>query len=260
MAIDPRLEAAARRIHDSRQARGRLAVPPADAALRDEGEGYAVQALIHTTAGAPLAGWKIGCTTPVMQRYLGIPQPCAGCIRMADVHEGPVTLPFDRFVGPGVECEIAVRIGRDLDGRGVLDRAAAHAALAAVMPAIELVDDRYADWRQTPVATLIADDFFQAGIVLGAPVAPAALPDLAGLTGRMIVDGAETGRGSGADILGHPLEAVLWLARHLAAAGAVLPAGAVVMCGSVVQTRWVARGETVRCDLGPLGAAEVRFA
>jgi 2-oxo-3-hexenedioate decarboxylase/2-keto-4-pentenoate hydratase len=127
------------------------------------------------------------------------------------------------------------------------------------MAAIELVDDRYVDWRKTDTATLIADDFFQAGIVLGAPTPDWRRHDLAALRGAMRVNGVEVGQGSGADVMGHPFAALAWLANRLAADGTPLAAGAVVMTGSIVQTRWVDSGDAVEVDLGPLGKAAVEF-
>ncbi|WP_430515663.1 hypothetical protein, partial [Inquilinus limosus] len=59
-------------------------------------------------------GWKIGCTTPVMQRFLGIPEPCEGGIFQANVQAGPGRFPAAAHRRIGVECEIAVRLGRDL--------------------------------------------------------------------------------------------------------------------------------------------------
>jgi 2-keto-4-pentenoate hydratase len=77
-------------------------------------------------------------------------------------------------------------------------------AVEAYMPAIEIVDERYADWPRTEAATLIADDFFAAGCVLGEPVTRDVAPDLAGLTGQTLIKGVEVARGIGADVMGHP--------------------------------------------------------
>ena len=106
------------------------------------------------------------------------------------------------------------------------------------MAAIEVVDDRYEDYRALDVPTLIADDFFNAACVLGVPVAAWRDLDLAALRGRMSINGADVGTGRGGDILGHPLEALAWLANALVARGSCLESGEFVL-GSVVETRWV---------------------
>ncbi|MFE0755599.1 2-keto-4-pentenoate hydratase [Inquilinus sp. NPDC058860] len=218
-----------------------------------------LQDAVHERLSArlgPRAGWKIGCTTPVMQRFLGIPEPCEGGIFQANVQESPGRFPAAAHHRIGVECEIAVRIGRDLPpgahGRDVLA-----AAVDAVLPAIEVVDDRYADFAALGAPTLLADDFFQAGCVLGPPVADWRGLDLAALSGRMWVDGAEVGRGHGRDVLGHPLNALAWLAGTLARRGRGLAAGEIVLLGSLVQTQWPAPGARIAIEIEALGRVEM---
>src|SRR5262249_43048821 len=156
------------------------------------------------------AGWKIGCTTPTMQRYLKIDQPCAGEMFERFLLRGEREVPHRCFVRPGVECEIAVELARPLGpGEPVA------AAVGAVMASIEPVDDRYVDYPSLDVHTLIADDFFNAGCVLGEPARNWHNLDLASLAGGMWVNGMKAGSGRGADILGHPLDALAWLAGRL---------------------------------------------
>src|SRR4029078_9583739 len=109
-------------------------------------------------------------------------------------------------------------------------------AIEAYMPAIEIVDDRYVQWETLGAPTLVADDFFAAGCVLGEPVARNNAPDLLEGTGRALLNGEEAGRGSGADVLGHPHHALAWLANHLAAEGRGLHAGPIVVTGSLAKT------------------------
>src|SRR5205085_4094929 len=137
------------------------------------------------------------------------------------------------FVRVGVECEIAVRLARDLapsQAPFTADQVAQ--AIEAYHPAIEIVDDRYENWQTIGAPTLVADDFFAAGCVLGAPVARSTAPDLLKVTGRAIINDKEEGRGTGADVLGHPHNALAWLADHLAAEGRGLHAGQIVLTGS----------------------------
>jgi len=237
---------------------------PEDCRPANEASAYAVQDALHAALAAAghgaLAGHKIGCTTPVMQRFLGIPNPCAGGVFAPTVHHERATLRHGDFLHVGVECEIAVRLAQDLPAVGApFDRAAAGAAVGACMAAIEVVDDRYVDYRTLDVPTLIADDFFNAACVLGAPVADWRELDLAALRGRMAINGAEVGTGTGSDILGHPLEALAWLANARATRGRSLEAGEFVLLGSVVETRWVAKGDLVEIELEGLGRAACAF-
>ena len=115
------------------------------------------------------------------------------------------------------------------------------------------------DYRALDTPTLVADDFFNAGCVLGAPVEGWRALDLAALRGRLTINGAEVGTGRGGDILGHPLEALAWLANALASRGQYLKAGEFVLLGSVVETRWVEQGDLVAASIEGLGAAFAQF-
>ncbi|MCH8036590.1 MAG: fumarylacetoacetate hydrolase family protein, partial [Proteobacteria bacterium] len=160
----------------------------------------------------------------------------------------------------GVECEIVVRLGASLPAeRAPYTRDTVAGAVAACMAGIEVVDDRYEDFRSLDIWTLAADDFFNAGCVLGAPVADFADLDLAALAGRMTINGAEVGQGLGRDVLGHPLEALAWYANLQAGRGQALPAGAFVMLGSVVETQWLRAGDRVEVFVEGLGRARADF-
>jgi 2-keto-4-pentenoate hydratase len=253
----------ARVLAEARRA-GRGVPPEAAAAATTLEAGYAVQRAVHELlAGSwgPVVGYKIGCTTPVMQRLLGIDHPCAGGIFATTVWASGATVDRRRFVRPGVECEIAVRLRLPLDARsGPIDRRAAARAVESYHAAIEIVDDRYGAVVQPSPALLVADDFYGAGAVLGPPMTDVEPEGLGALTAALFVDGREVGRGRGADVLGHPLEALVWLARQAAAWDTVLPAGSLVLLGSVVAVHWLLpHEETVWVDNDRLGRVTVRF-
>jgi 2-oxo-3-hexenedioate decarboxylase/2-keto-4-pentenoate hydratase len=127
------------------------------------------------------------------------------------------------------------------------------------MAAIEIVDDRYVDYSALGAPTLIADDFFGAGCVLG-PAVPDFDPGLLATSrATMRIDDRQVGAGTGTDILGEPLEALVWLANNLARRGQQLHAGEFVLLGSLVQTQWVAAGQSVVIDNDLLGTARADF-
>jgi len=253
--------AAVAHIAEVRLRRGALARLPARWRPADESEAYRLQAAVNralSVAGfGELAGHKIGCTTPVMQAFLGIPNPCAGEVFAPTVFEERGTFRTAAHVRLGVECEIAVRLGRDV--AMPLSRDTADDAVASIHASIEVVDDRYADFTTLDTPTLIADDFFNAGCVLGRPVTEWRTLDLAALVGRMLINGEEVGSGRGADILGHPLEALAWLSSSMAARGRALRAGEFVTLGSLVATRWVTAGDVVQIEIDALGGATAAF-
>jgi 2-keto-4-pentenoate hydratase len=256
--------AAAQSIATARRNRTQLAPLSGDAAPQSEADGYRIQDTLHGLLAPDFGarvGYKIGCTSPVMQQYLDIPHPCGGGVFAKGVHPSGVSLRAKDFVRVGVECEIAVRLSRDLpssDAPFTADTVAE--AIEAYLPAIEIVDDRYVKWETMGAPTLVADDFFAAGCVLGTPVARSAAPDLLSVTGRALINGVEVGRGTGADVLGHPHHALAWLANHLAEDDKSLRAGEIVLTGSLVKTIWLNAGDSVVMELSGLGNVAATFA
>jgi 2-keto-4-pentenoate hydratase len=255
--------AAAKTIAAARRNRTALQPLAGDAAPQSEAEGYRIQDAVHGLLAADFGervGYKIGCTSAVMQQYLDIPHPCGGGVFAKGVHESGVSLSTKDFVRVGVECEIAARLARDLPPTEAPFTAEWVAeAIEAYLPAIEIVDDRYSDWQTFGAPTLVADDFFAAGCVLGNPVARTAAPDLLHVVGRALINGVEVGQGTGADVLGHPHNALAWLANHLAADGKGLRAGEIVLTGSLVKTVWLKAGDKVVMELAGLGTVAAAF-
>ncbi len=227
----------------------------------DEAAGYAVQRRLALLLGAvPPAGFKIGATAKGMQAYLGLAHPCAGFCPAEGIHQGPARFRLADFHQPGVECEIGVRLGRDL-AHGVHSRESVAEAVEHVFAAIEVVDQRYGDFIALGAPGLIADQVFHAGGVLGAPASGWPGLDLPAARGQLLVDGVEQAAGTGAELLGHPLDALAWLAASPAAeVFGGLRAGQVVFLGSVTPPLWLQGpcAVTVRFDL--LGEVEARFA
>ncbi len=257
-----RVGAAAAALVAARLSGGQFDPFPPGAAPIDADEAYRVQRAAHSLLCASgfgaRVGWKIGCTAAVMQAYLGIDSPSAGGMFLANLWRAThhFTIAAPRRLG--VECELAVRIGRDLPGvPGGYDLAAVGSAVAASMAAIEVVEDRYVDYASLDTPTLLADDFFHRAAVLGAENEGFDPRELRDVTASMSLNGAPVGEGRGADILGEPLDVLAWLADRAAGWGTPLRAGDVVLLGSLVQTHWVKPGDVVAVAndrLGPVGA------
>lgn len=226
-------------------------------------EGYALQARLNThltNAGfGPVVGHKIGCTTPVMQDYLKIDEPCAGEIFSTMEFHERTDIHLALYHRIGIEVEIAALLSHDVVSEARFTREDVAGYVEAVMPAVELVDDRYVDYPSLPAPMLVADNFFNSGAVLGPPILNWQNVDLSTVTGTLYIDGAESGSGVGADILGHPFEALAWLANLRQDLGRPLKAGEFVLLGSIVKT--VHFDAPARCvaDLGELGQVEVNF-
>ncbi|MFP6770943.1 MAG: fumarylacetoacetate hydrolase family protein [Alphaproteobacteria bacterium] len=254
------VQGAARLLADARLTATALSELPAHCRPDALDDAYAIQEAVHGMLGAagwgPIAGHKIGCTTTVMQEYLKIDAPCAGGVFGERVSFGVGHYDRAGMCRPGVECEIAVRLSADLPGReGGYDHASIGRAVGAVMASIELVDDRWDDFTAQPLTSLLADEFFGAGCVLGPELGDWRGLDLGAMAGRMVINGREVGAGRGGDILGHPLNALVWLADMRAARGMPLQEGEFVTLGSLVQTVWIEAGDEVIAEIDGLGRA-----
>jgi len=212
--------------------------------------------LIARRSGAVPAGYKIGLTSARMQAMCGIDSPVAGVVLEDRVHRSGASVAADAYGRAGLEFEIAVRLARDLrpDGRE-LALADVTAAVDAVCPAIEIVDDRDADYSALEALSLIADNSWNAGIVLGAFARP--WPDLEGIEGVVSIDRKVIDQGFGRDVLGHPFHSVAWLATHLAEMGPGLRAGDIVMTGNLVTTKFPDRSSAYRFAVAGLGAVDL---
>src|SRR3984957_20107274 len=179
-------------------------------------DAYAIQlaqVAAWTAGGAVVKGHKVGLTSAAMQRQLGVSQPDFG--HLVDVMFLPegVTADFGRFLQPRAEPEIALVLGRPLRGPGVTV-AEALAAVDFVLPSLEIIDSRIADWKITLPDT-IADNASSGAVVLGSrPVRPDAL-DLS-LTGCLLHrNGRLEGTGAGGAVLGSPVNALVWLGHNV---------------------------------------------
>ena len=226
-------------------------------AVPDIAAAYAVQEeyvrLLRTARRAGVAGYKVGLTSARMQAMCRIDSPIAGVVLDDGVQASGARLARANYGRLGLEFEIAVRMGRDL-GRNDGGAEVAE-AIEAVAPAIEVVDDRGCDYATLDVLSLVADNSWNAGIVLGdfRPLGP----DLSAVEGVVSLDGVETDRGFGRDVLGHPFASVAWLAGRLAASGGGLKRGDVVMTGSIVTTKFPDRPCSYIFALDGLGAVAV---
>ena len=219
----------------------------------------ALRGLLEPRGLGPQVGWKIGCTSEVMQRYLGITHPCAGTLYRTTVYGGRAELRAADFFELGLECEIAVRLAADLPPRASGHSAqTVTAAVGGVMASVEIVDHRFRDFQAVSTPSLVADDFFSVGCVLGPEQRLDELGDLATLTGGFGIDGAPLAdRGQGSAILGHPLTALAWLADHLIARGSHLMAGEVVTLGSVVKTIYPKAGTSIEAGFDRLPSVTI---
>ncbi len=252
--------AAAAELH--RMRRDRCRVLPFPGAPSTVAQGAAAQVALAALVGASApAGFKIGATGKRMQEYLGLSGPAAGFMAAANVHRASVDLPFASFIEPGVECEIAVRLARDLPPGEYTAQTVAD-AVAEVVAGVEIVENRYDDLRTLGTPTLIADQVYHCAAVLGTVTSGVDWRslDLGALQGRISVDGMVRDQGVSSDLMGHPFACLAWLAgSDVAAAFGGLKAGQVVMLGSVTPPVWLKAPGAVEVAFEGLGSVRVRL-
>ena len=260
----PNPKAAARRLFEAHLRRERFAPLPAGLAPSSKEEAYAIQdafvALRADDLGA-IAGYKIALSSVEMQRFVGVHEPQAGVMLESTLHRTPARLRAADYVHLIVEFEIAVRMSGDLPAADApYTRAQIAEYVGSVMPAIEIADDRNADYSQLArhPLELIADNGWNEGAVLGVPLEDWRSLDLGAVRGVLTINGRKVGEGVGAAALGHPLDAVAWIANHLAAHGRGLVFRDVVITGSIITTKTVQPGDLVRFEVDRLGAVELR--
>jgi 2-oxo-3-hexenedioate decarboxylase/2-keto-4-pentenoate hydratase len=190
-----------------------------------------------------------------MQRLCGIGEPCYGAIFAREVHHRRAELAAADYCHLGVETEIAFRLGDDLPQGG--DPGEIAAAVESCMAAIELIEDLHYDYKRLNAAAMVAGNVWNAGVVLGAPVTEWRNRDLARAAARLSINGREIGSGNGSDVMGHPMNALAWLAEKLAAAGTPLSRGMIVMTGSMIPIQYPVAGDRVVIEVSGLGGVEL---
>ncbi|MDX6752094.1 fumarylacetoacetate hydrolase family protein [Geminicoccaceae bacterium 1502E] len=256
-----KLSHAAGLVVEARLARRPLAQLPASCRVDDLEDAYETQDRANSILEARLGrrvGFKIGGTTESMRRYLKAPEPMGGEVFASTVHESGARLGFEDYLRPGIETEIAVRLARPLPARPApYGREEVGEAIGTVMAAIELVDDRYEDFAAIGAPTLIADNVFNAACILGEELADWRHLLLDQLQARTFIGGAQVAQGMSDALLGHPLDALAWLANRRAAQHRGLDAGAFVSLGSITPVQWLAAPGTARIEVDGLGTVEL---
>lgn len=233
--------------------KGAAAVPHADALPPDRAGAFAVQDQTVAGLGA-VGGWKVGAKGPAAEPGCA-PLPASGLMGSGAALLGP---PWRMR---GIEVEVAVRLAKDLvPASGEPDAATVRAAIGAVMPAIEVVETRLADWRDSAPLAQLADLQSHGGLVVGDP-ADIALEDLdlRMVQAYLAFDGQPVASTRGANPAGDIWRLVGWLAWHCAQRGQPLRAGQIVTTGSCTGMLFAPEGAHVQAQLEGIGRVELRF-
>ena len=237
-------------------------VPPltsqhADISIDDA---YAIQQRLmqrRLAAGERVVGKKIGVTSQAVMNMLGVFQPDFGWLTDGMVYNEGEAVPMARLIQPKAEGEIAFILKRSLKGPGV-SVADVLAATEGVMACFEIVDSRIQDWK-IKIQDTVADNASCGVFVLGDRLVDPREVDLTTCGMVLEKNGEIVATGAGAAALGHPANAVAWLANTLGRHGIALEAGEVVLSGSLGIMVPVAAGDNLRVTIGGIGGCSVRF-
>jgi 2-oxo-hept-3-ene-1,7-dioate hydratase len=257
----------ARRLYEARRSRSQLRHFSREHPAMTVADGYAIQrewVRLELNDGRTIRGRKIGLTSRAMQQASQITEPDYAPLMDDMFFEQGSDLPFDRFIAPRVEVELAFVLGRSLRGPGVtlFD---VLTATEYVTPAVEIIDARIEQFdRETKamrkVYDTISDFAANAGIVTGGrPVRPTEV-DLRWVGAMLYRNGVIEETGLAAAVLNHPATGVAWLANKIAAHDEQLDAGNIVLAGSFTRPATAARGDCFHVDYGTLGSIAFRFA
>lgn len=256
----------ARQLYDARKSRTQLRHFSKQHPQMTIEDGYAIQrewVKLELADGRRIRGRKIGLTSRAMQLSSQIDEPDYAPLMDDMFFEPGGDIPFERFIAPRVEVELAFILGKPLKGPNV----SVFDVLSAtdyVTPAIEIIDSRIEQFdRDTrmmrKVFDTISDFAANAGIVLGGrPVRPLDV-DLRWVGALLHKNGVVEETGLAAGVLNHPANGVAWLANKIASYGEQLQAGDVVLAGSFTRPTPAVKGDTFHADYGPLGSVAFRF-
>ena len=223
-------------------------------------DAYAIQQRMlqrRLAAGEQVVGKKIGVTSKAVMNMLGVFQPDFGWLTDGMVYNEGQAIEASSLIQPKAEGEIAFVLKKTLQGPGV-SAADVLAATEGVMACFEIVDSRIRDWK-IKIQDTVADNASCGVFVLGDRLVDVRDVDLATCGMVLEKNGDIVATGAGAAALGHPANAVAWLANTLGAHGIALEAGEVVLSGSLGIMVPVQAGDNLRVTIGGIGGCSVRF-
>jgi len=204
-----------------------------------------------------IVGKKIGLTSKAMQNALGVFEPDYGYItdRMMALEGDALSLAT--LINPKVEAEIAFVLKSDLTGPGVTVARVLNAT-AGIMPALEIIDTRIKDWK-IKIQDTIADGASIGRVIISGQLIPVESFDMRHMGMVLEKNGEIVATAAGAAVLGHPANAVMWLANKLAHYNIQLKAGEIIMSGSLTMACPVTAGDNIRAIFDRIGTVGARF-
>jgi 2-keto-4-pentenoate hydratase len=224
-----------------------------------EHQAYAIQAEALRLRGTRPVGFKLGYTSAAMRAQMNIDHPNFGVL-MDDfrIEQGAGCVEAASLIHPLVEPEIALLVGRRIEG-AEHDRNSIWRHVDAVLPALEVVDTRYHEYK-FGIVDNISDNSSSARFLTGAPRSLAAVEDLRLLGVLLWSQGRQVDQGIGANALGDPLLALAWLANFLGSRNQAIAEGSVILTGGLTRAYPATSGQSLVAEFAQLGSVRLHFA
>lgn len=254
------IERCARIIKDARAGSYFIPEMPADCVPKTLADGYAVQEKLLQLLAMPTTGYLLGLTNEYMQKIFNVDAPYYARILAPNLHRSPKRFARKELLTRGLECEVAFRLSRDLPPRGkpyTMDEVAD--AVATMHPSIEVVNGHFENWLDLPMPIVLADNGTDGPLVCGEGIADWRRIDRVNLPVVLTVNGQVAAEGKGANALGDPLKALVWLANALNAKSLGLKAGETVNTGTCAKLIPAKPGDQAVASFGKLGEVHITF-
>ncbi len=255
-----RIEAAANLLKAARLENRLVDAIPEQIRPRDLREAYAVQDRLVEMLGWNVGGWFCACTNTTIQELLSLNEPYYARLFSDYIFAEPAVLNSADYPPIVLECEFGFRLGRDLPSRPyAYSRPEVEDAISHVHPTIEVVAGHLRDWPSQDVWSVIADNGTDGALVYGEGIEDWRRLDLVATAVTLDVNGETVRSGSGANVLGDPLEAFVWLANARSRDGNGLKAGDIHNTGTATDIYWVDPGDDVIARFEQIGSVRLKI-
>ena len=261
MALTPiQIDAAAQLLKKARLEKSVIENIPLEIRPQNLKEAYRVQDRLIEILGLETSGWFCACTNKRIQQILKLDEPYYARLLKSYVFEEPVTLKSEDYPPIVIECEFGFRLGSDLPKRPTpYEREEVEDAICDVHPTIEVVAGHLIDWPNQDVWSVIADNGTDGALIYGVGCKLWRELDLVESQVSLTVNGKCERTGYGANVLGDPLDALVWLANARSRDGDGLRAGDIHNTGTATDIYWASSGDQIVAEFQGLGKVSLRI-
>lgn len=234
---------------------------PANVRPGNLADAYAVQDRFVEVLGWEVGGWFCACTNKTIQKLLNLDEPYYARLFKDHIFAEPAVLQSKDYPPIVLECEFGFRLKRDFPRRTEpYSRAEVEDGILEVHPTIEVVAGHLKDWPNQDVWSVIADNGTDGALVYGVGQRNWNALDLVTMPVTLEVNGRVERTGSGANVLGDPLAAFVWLVNARARDGEGLKAGDIHNTGTATDIYWIEPGDSVVARFEGLGSVRLTIA